>query len=148
MPYRQGDPGLNPISTWGCGFIAEHAMWEVVSGIILTVRQLLEIWLKNWVEGDVDSESTMENWQGVLEDFLAFGGPKMEYLGHRPATYIPADNEEEILWFERADGYRHFVYGRYDKGLGRDVVVWDPTEQSVTVSTGWIIGKRIFRISR
>jgi len=144
--YRQNDPELNPIDTWGCGYIAEHGMWERESGIILPKRKVLEIWLKNYQEKDLLADSTMQNWQGVLDDFLAFGGPKMTYLGHRDADYVPAENERELLWFERPDGYRHFVLGRYDRERKIDVVDWDPYKDSRTVKEGKIIGKRIFRV--
>jgi len=144
--YRQQDPLLNPIATWGCAYIALAALWEDVSGLGLSAKQVLEIWLKNWKESDVDAESTMNDWQGVLDDFLAIGGPKILYLGHRPATYVPTPAEREILQFQRSDGYKHFVYGEYDYTSNIDAVKFDPTLDSLTVRTGWIISKRIFKV--
>lgn len=143
--YRQTDKYLNPIDAWGCAFVALHALWEKVSGVMIPQKKVLEVWIKNWNEREIDLESTIKSWQGVLNDFLAFGGPRIVYLGHVGADYIPQVNEEELLLFQRP-GAEHFVYGKYDYALSKDVVVWDPYENSRTVKEGVIVSKRLFRV--
>lgn len=143
--YRQNDKYLNPLATWGCAFVALHALWESVTGIQISQKKVLEIWIKNWNEKEIDLESTIKSWQGVLDDFLLVGGPKIVYLGHVLPERIPEPNEEELLLFRRP-GSEHFVYGRYDYGKSQDVVVWDPFENSRTVSEGTIVSKRLFRV--
>ena len=133
---RQNDERLNPISTWGCAFCSLLYLLEKVTGITFTPKSILSLWIKNYSEGDIDIESSMNDWQGVITDMT----DSLVYLGHFSANYVPAENEYEILLYQRPDGFKHFVVGD-----GKGGVEWDPYENSRTVREGAVISKRIFR---
>jgi len=133
---RQNDERLNPISTWGCAFCSLLYHIEKVIGRLFTPKEILELWIRNYQEGDIDIESSMEKWQGVINDIT----DRLTYLGHFSANYVPAEDELEILLFQRPDGFKHFVVGD-----GKGGVEWDPYENSRTVREGEVVSKRIFR---
>lgn len=133
---RQNDKALNPIQEWGCAFCSLLYLLEKVTNATFTADYIIKLWFRNYTEGDIDIESSMDNWQGVITDCT----DDLKYLGHFPPDYIPAENEYEILLFKRPDGYKHFVVGD-----GKGGVEWDPWENSRSVKEGEIISKRIFR---
>lgn len=60
-----------------------------------------------------------------------------------PREYTPKDGEIEILRFERVDTtktWAHFVLGD-----GKGAVAYDPYGASLTVRSGALVSKRIFR---
>ena len=133
---RQNDERLNPISTWGCAFCSCLYIIEKVTEKTFSPKEILNLWFLNLAEGDIDIESSMENWQGVINDVV----PGLKYLGHFSPNYVPSHDEYEILLYEREDGYKHFVVGD-----GQGCVEWDPWENSRTVSEGKLTSKRIFK---
>jgi hypothetical protein len=114
-------------------------MDELVSGIKFTDKEVLELWGRNFYEGDIDMESTILDPQGLCVDLNA----KLRFMGKYPASYIPASDELQILvYHNERTGITHFVLGD-NKGN----VIYDPYPNSKTVKEGKVIGKRIFKRS-
>jgi hypothetical protein len=137
--FYQNDEKINSVHRWGCYFCSILAMDELVSKVKFTDKEVMDLWGKNFKEGDIDIESTILDPQGLCNDLKA----QLKFMGKYPATYTPSSDELQILVYHNdITAITHFVLGD-NKGS----VLYDPYPNSRTVKEGKVIGKRIFKRS-
>ena len=135
--FLQTSKYLNPISEWGCYFCVILALAEKVSGRVFTAPEVLELWLRNAREGDLDFESTVKNPAGLLADLP--GG--LVFLGWKSADYELGEGEFAALrWKHPVTGFIHFTLGNPREGG------WDPLGISKTASEGFVLDMRVFKV--
>lgn len=134
--YLQTSKQLNPVAEWGCLFCSLCKIAEEASGQEMGPAEILRVWSKNYVEGEIDPESTILSHQGVLDDLPG----NLEYVGSFGPGREPGPGEYVIvLWYADDTGFKHFTVGDPKKGG------WDPLGVSHTASTGRPIGTRVYR---
>lgn len=148
--YFQDDHFFNPVLDAGCYYISLANLVEKHSG-----KPVDKTLVKNYAltevldgkAGNVDSDMTIENANGVL---IKFGSPLRQKLYNGsvafPADYACQPGEFEILQFQYVNvvsgTYRHFTLG---DGTGKCEA--DPMSLgSNSVRLGKVISKRIFSV--
>jgi len=136
--WYQADKALNPIDSWGCYVISIVNLDQLVAEKEYTAKQVLELWIKNYQEEDIDIESTVKDPNGLLEDLSGM----LTFLGKYDKNYLPALGEYEILeFYNPKTEIIHFVVG---DGKGKCLI--DPYLNSNTVKNGYVRSKRIFKL--
>lgn len=136
--WFQTDKELSPIREWGCLIISMVNLDQLVSEKEYTAKQILELWIKNYQEKDIDIESTVLDHNGVMEDLSGM----LIFLGKYDKNYLPALGEYEILeYYNPKTEIVHFVVG---DGKGKCLI--DPYLNSNTVKNGYVRSKRIYKL--
>jgi len=146
--YFQDDHFFNPVLDAGCYYITlanivEKASGKAVDKTLVKTYALTEV-LDGKV-GNIDSDMTIENANGVL---AKFGSPLRQKLNNGsvefPADYVCKPGEYEALKFQYTNPvsgtYSHFVMGD-----GNGKCIGDPISTgSNSVRLGKVVSKRIF----
>jgi hypothetical protein len=142
MIYQQDIEFPSYIVHWGCYLLSLCERLTTHFDLPFTHDSVLAVYDYGRANLFIDEEVTILDPQ-VLCDF-AVGRDKVRFEGKFERTYLPLDDELEILcWHKNGSSFNHFCSGN-----GKGIVLYDPFSAtgSDSVRNGELISKRIYRI--